>query len=807
MAASTKEQRESSPFASRVPTSSSLPLRMVRSSSLILLALYAVGGGSAKTPKYKDPKASVDDRVADLLPRMTIEEKVAQLIQGDMNGWMDFSDPLDNTLTHNQTGLEAMMSIKAGSIWGGYSATFEKFVYGVTVGQKYLMEKTRLGIPALIDSEGLHGFTNNGTIFPSPFAMACSFNRAAVQAAGKTVTDEAEGLGITHIFAPVLDLARELRFGRVEEGFGEDPFLTGEMGKAYVTGLQAGARRNTSSTAKARVAATCKHFAAFGSPQGGLNLAPVAGGERELQTTHIPPFAKACSDALSIMTAYSSYDGIPAASNKHLLVDILRKQLGYKYMVTTDAGAVSLLHTMHQVSSGYEEDARLAVQVYQTQMGGDAFYPYLTLVDQVKKGLINVSYIDKTVEYVLRTKFTLGLFENPYPYPDYAKNIRSAASKQSLLDIERESIVLLENRNKLLPLKKTGSVALIGPSANKVIFGDYVFHGADKYGTTPLDGFKKILANSSVQINYAKGCELWSADQSGFPEAIAAAKKSDVAVVVVGTWSRDQTELWQGLNATTGEHVDVASLDLVGAQLPLVKAIKATGKPTVVVFVSGKPVSEPWIAQHADAVIFQGYPGELGGVALAEIIYGIQNPSGKTSVSWPRSVGTLPAFYNYLKGSRPWGDSGYIDDDGTIHLGHAYVLDSPVPLWAFGHGLSYTTFEYSGLTLASQTLSARQPLKLSVKVKNTGTVAGKEVVQVYVTDVVSSVVTPVRQLVGFEKVSIAPGATVKVDFNIPATEFGLWSMDNKWVVEPGLFTVTIGPSDQVYANSTFTVMS
>ncbi|KAG8845152.1 hypothetical protein FRB91_002028 [Serendipita sp. 411] len=788
--------------------------------SLLLLGLFATtstqvyaqdsdgdaarGGGSV--PTYKNPKASIEARIADLLPRMTLEEKVAQLIQGDMGGWMNFADPLDNTLTHNQTGLEEMMRLKGGSIWAGYSSTFEKFVYGVTVGQKYLLEKSRLGIPAFIQSEGLHGFTNNGTIWPSPVALACSFNRDLLQAGAKTISDEAEGVGVNHLFAPVLDLGRELRFGRVEEGFGEDPYLTGEMGKAFVTGLQSGARRNTSSTAKARMASTCKHFAAFGSPQGGLNLGQVSGGERELQTTYVRPFAKACKDSLSIMTAYSSYDGIPAVSNKHLLTDILRNQIGYNYWVTSDAGAVDLLHSFHQVSSGREQDAKLAVENYSGEMGGGT-YTYLTLVDQVKNGKVDIKYINKTVEYILRAKFSLGLFENPYPYADYAKTIRSASTKAKLLEMERETIVLLDNKSKTLPISKSiRSVALIGPSANKVIFGDYTFHGADKWGTTPLDGFKKVLATTSVKINYAKGCELWSHEETGFAEAVSAAQNSDVAVVVVGTWSRDQNELWQGLNATTGEHVDVADLGLVGAQLPLVKAIKATGKPTVVVFVSGKPVAEPWIAEHADAVVSQFYPGELGGIALAEVLFGDVNPSGKTSLSWPRSVGTLPAFYNYLKGSRPL-DPGYIADDGSLHFGHQYVLDSPVPLWSFGHGLSYTTWSYSGLTLAKQNLGAGEPLKLSVTVKNTGTVAGKEVVQIYVTDVLSSVVVPVRNLVGFSKVELAAGASAKVDFTIPATEFGLWSMENKWVVEPGLFTVTVGPSDQVFANSTFTVTS
>ncbi|KAG6868294.1 hypothetical protein C0993_005370 [Termitomyces sp. T159_Od127] len=360
-------------------------------------------------PVYKDPNASIEDRVNDLLPRMTLEEKVSQLIQGDMNGWMDLTDPLDDTLVFNQTGLEEMMRLKGGSIWAGYLTPYEKLVFAINVGQHYLMQNTTLGIPALFQSEGLHGFTDNGTIFSSPIGLAASFDTDLVSRVAGVASDEAEGLGITHLFAPVLDLARELRWGRVEENFGEDPFLTGEMGRAFVRGVQSGRRRNASATALARVAATCKHFAAFGSPQGGLNLAQVTGGERELRTMYLKPFNRACVDSLSIMTAYASYDGIPAIANTHLLTDI------------------------------------------------------------VQAGTVSVDSIDTTVQSILRVKFALGLFEDPYPYEDYLDSIRTPASRDVLHAADAESIVLLENRAHTLPLS-TGmrAVALIGPQADRV---------------------------------------------------------------------------------------------------------------------------------------------------------------------------------------------------------------------------------------------------------------------------------------------------------------------------------------------------
>ncbi|EIM85301.1 glycoside hydrolase family 3 protein [Stereum hirsutum FP-91666 SS1] len=757
------------------------------------------------TPVYKDPTAAIEDRVNDLLPRMTIQEKMAQIIQGDMNGWMNFTDPLDDTLTYNASGLVDMMDTKAGTIWGGYLAPWDKFVYGVNVGQHYLIENTTLGIPAMFQSEGLHGFTNNGTIWPSPIGLSASFNTELLQKAAATISDEAEGLGFSQIFAPVLDLSRELRWGRVEENFGEDPFLTGEMGHAYVTGLQSGQRRNVSSTATARMASTCKHFAAFGSPQGGLNIAQVTGGERELRSMYLKPFNRACVESLAIMTAYSSYDGIPAIANTHIMTDILRDEWSYQYWAMTDAGSVDLLITTHGTCETRECAAATTVENIQGEMGGGT-YTYLTLPDQVSAGTVNISFIDETVKTVLRTKLTMGLFENPYPYADYNATLRTSSTRALLHQMEQESIVLLENHDNVLPLS-TGlsSVALIGPQVDRVSLGDYVFFNASNNGISPLEGFTQFLANTSVKINFAQGCELWSNDQSGFDEAVSAAQASEVVVVMVGTWTLDQTLLWTpGTNATTGEHVDLSDLGLVGAQLDLIKAIKATGKPTVVVLVSGKPVAEPWIQENADAVIQQFYPGELGGLALAEIIFGAANPSGKLPVSFPRSVGTTPVFYNYLKGSRPI-DAGVQTDNGTLVFGHQYVLNSPVPIWSFGHGMSYTTFNYSDLTLSSSTIGTSDDFNVSVTVTNSGPVDGKEVIQVYLTDVVSSVVTPNQELVGFSKVDIPAGQSQTVSIPVLSSQLAVWTVKNTWAVEPGTFVVKVGTSDETFLSTNLTV--
>jgi beta-glucosidase len=743
---------------------------------------------------------------------MTLEEKVAQLIQGDIDGWMNTSDPLDNTLVYNATGLVAELSTKAGAVWAGYQMPYEKLVFALTVGQTYLMENTTLGIPAMFQSEGLHGFLDNGTEFPSPIGLAASFNPELLSSVANVIAMEAEGLGYSELFAPVLDMSRELRWGRVEENYGEDPFLTGEMGLAYVTGLQNGARRGVTAGGpggiRKRMASTCKHFTAYGSPQGGLNLAPVVGSERDLRTIYLPAFKRACMESLAIMTAYSSYDSVPLVANKHILTDILRTEWEYPYFVTTDAGSPDLLITLHKTCATRECAAQNTLENgLQGEMGGGS-YTYLTLPDQVAAGTVNESYIDEAVTFLLRTKFTLGLFESPYPYPDYLSTIRTPEGREVLLQMEEEAIVLLENRNNLLPLSTDiGSVALIGPQANRVTFGDYVFFNASLNGITPLAGFQQLLSNvsSSTKINFAQGCELWSNDQSGFEEAITAAKQSDVAVVMVGTWSLDQTLLWTpGTNATTGEHVDLSSLNLVGAQFPLVEAIVNTGTPTVVVFVSGKPVSEPWIQAHADAVVQQFYPGDLGGFAIAEVIFGAVNPSGRLPVSFPQSIGTAPAFYNYLNGQR-LPAPGEILDNGTLVFGHQYVLNTPVPIWSFGHGLSYTTFNYTNLELVPASIGTSDNFNVTVTVQNTGSVDGKEVVQVYLSDVVSSVVTPAQRLVGFQKISLPAGSSQTVSIEVQSEQLAVWNLNNEWAVEPGVFTVQVGTSAEAFATTNLTV--
>ncbi|KAL9115369.1 MAG: hypothetical protein Q9227_000690 [Pyrenula ochraceoflavens] len=745
---------------------------------------------------YRDPTASPEARVADLLPRMNLQEKIGQLMQGDVSNWLDTTNG-----TFNYTGLVANMQYKAGSFYVGYPISWDWLARGIKYGQDYLMNNTRLGIPAFVQTEGIHGFLiGNATIFNSPIAYGCSFNPDLIEKMGKTIGTEAAALGVSQLFAPLSDLARELRYGRVEETNSEDPYLAGEISYSYIKGLQS-----------TNVSATVKHYVGFSAPEGGLNTAPVHGGERELRTTWMPPFKRAIVDAgaWSIMSAYHSYDGIPAITDHHTLTDILRGEWGYQSWVTSDAGATDrVADAFHVCAHG---DMSCITQKCITagndvEMGGGSFN-YRSIANLTASGQLDMDVVDTAVGRLLWAKFASGLFDNPYPaVPAYQRNstIHTPANVDLARQIDRESIVLLENHKQTLPISKDKKVAVIGPMAYGFMnYGDYVVKDSYMHGVTPLDGIRSAIGNGSVI--YAQGCERWSNDQSGFPEAVAAAQSADVAVVVVGTWSRDQFYLWQGLNATTGEHVDVSSLNLVGAQAPLVKAIADTGKPTVVVFSSGKPITETWIANYTSALVQQFYPSEQGGNALADILFGDYTPSGKLSVSFPRDVGTMPSYYDYLNSGRPV-DPGMMTSNGSLVFGHQYVLNNPTPWYEFGYGKSYTTFQYSNVSLSARNVSASGTLTASVTVSNTGNYDGQEVVQMYVQDMVSSVTVPNKQLKGFQKVMIKKGSSQTVSIPVNVADLGLWDVDMKYVVEPGDFAVWMGSSStDLRGNATFTV--
>ncbi|KAF9876255.1 glycosyl hydrolase family 3 [Colletotrichum karsti] len=774
--------------------------------SLALASLAALVSAQNSTnsslPIYKDPKAPINTRVSDLLKRMTIEEKTAQLLQADIRDYLNLTDG-----RFNETGLVWAAEHRANSIWTGLYSTVDKISYGAKVAQDYFVHNTSLGIPAFIQSEGIHGFLAlNATIFNSPIAHGCSWNPELIEKMAKVIAVESKALGVNQIFAPVVDLARELRFGRVEETYGEDPFLVGEYGYRYTKGLQENG-----------VCAMVKHFAAFATPEQGVNTAPVHGGPRELRTTYLPSFKRAIleADAWAIMSSYNSYDGVPTIADHHLLTEILREEWGYEYYVISDAGGTARLGNAFNVC-GETDDTCITMNALpagnDVEMGGGR-YSFQYIPELVANGTLPEDIVDTAVSRVLKAKFKAGLFEHPYtgvPDDEVFDYLNTEEHRKIARDLDAESIVLLENHNETLPLKKSANIAVLGPMAGgdendpyRVNYGDYVIHTAMQRGVTPFDGIK---AASEGTVTYVKGVDRASTDESGIEEAVAAANAADVAVVIVGTWSRDQDELWAGLNATTGEHIDVHDFKLVGAMGKLVKAVIDTGKPTVVIFSSGKPITEPWISDEAGALIQMFYQGEEGGHALADILYGDVNPSGKLSVAVPYDVGTTPVYYDYLNSARSWPNPGKVYDNGTLVFGSNYVLNTPLPLYEFGYGLSYSTFDYSNVSVSSSTVSPTDTVTVSVDVHNNSTRDGTEVVQVYVKDVVSTVVVPNKELRGFSKVLIKAGETKAVNVDLSVSNWGLWNIKMQYVVEPGDFKILVGSSsDDIRGNTTVTV--
>lgn len=669
------------------------------------------------------------------------------------------------------------------------------------------------------------------TIFPSTIGYACSFNRSLTYEIAHVIATEARALGVSQLFAPVADLARELRFGRVEETYGEDPYLSGEISMEYTRALQ-----------QMNVSAMVKHFSAFSKPEGGLNTGPVDGGLRELRMTWLVSPKKAIVDggAMAVMTSYNTYDGIPMVADPYTLIDILREEWGYEYMVMSDAGATDRMADQFYVCplplNSYNEpltEGNMCIAEKTLTAGGDVemgggSFNYRAIPPLVEQGRMDVAHVDLAVSRVLRTKFALGLFEHPYrtaPQSEWENIINTPAAKELARQSDQESIVLMKNDAGILPVSGSAKVAVIGPFADAgasgergtMNYGDYVVYRSQYMGVTPYAGITAAAEANGGSTTFARGAYQWSNDESMIPEAVSAAENADVAVVVVGTNSRDQQELWQGLNATTGEHVDVHDLNLVGAQRALAQAIVDTGKPTVIVFSSGKPVTETWISNTTASLLQQFYMGEEGGNALADILYGFANPSGKLSVSFPRDVGTLPVHYDFTNSGRGglqpstegygWIDDGQVYENGEIEFGHLYVLESPIPWFPFGHGLSYTNFTYSALELSGKDVSADATIHATVHVTNSGEVDGAEVVQLYVKDQLASVAVPNMQLRNFEKVMIPAGETAEVTMDIDVSELGIYDYRMNYVVEKGEFMVFAGSSSMdLRSNATFNVV-
>lgn len=724
-------------------------------SALLILSSF----GGITPPPYKNPHLPIEQRVDDLLSRMTTEEKIKQL---DMYWGKEVANMGGHEASSyaEEKTAASLGTTGAGSIHDLYplSAEISNSI------QRYAMEKTRLGIPVMFIEEGLHGYSGFGsTSFPIPLQLSGAWDTVLVRDIGRAIATETRAHGVDMILGPVLCLPRDPRWGRVEETYGEDPYLDALNGVAMVKGLQGNGVDHPDA-----VIAEPKHFAVHGIPEAGSNTAPVNIGEREARSSFLYVFEKAVKEggALSMMAAYSEIDGIPCVDNKWLLTDVLRKEWGFRGFVLSDLGAIRMSMENHQVASGIPDaltqtfKAGLNMQFYD--------FPHPDFMKAVKTALnekrLSIEQLNRTVRDVLRVKFLLGLFDHPYTDPGLKATVFHTAQHQELaLKAAGEGICLLKNEGGLLPLHKDiRSLAVIGSLATSTYLGGY--SNAEGKAISILDGLQQ-RAGSSLSIRFEKG---YAPDSSAdhLSRAVDLVKNSDATIVVLG----------EDLSIV-GEGKDRANLDLSEPQMQLIRTVRGTGKPVIVVLCNGRPLCIDWVAANIPAIVETWFSGEKGGLAIADVLLGNTNPSGKLPMTFPRSVGQIPYYYNHKPTSR-----------------HNYVDEKNTPLFPFGHGLSYTHFEYSGLQVAPSKIPAGGQATVRVTVTNKGEVAGAEVVQLYLRDVVSSVTTPQLALKGFGRVTLQPGESRTLQFKIGPEHLSLWNREMKRVVEPGEFKIMVGSS-------------
>lgn len=735
----------------------------------------------SQTLPYQDSSLPIEERVEDLLSRMTLEEKIAQM--GHIH-----SKHYDNDGKADLAKLRKSINGMSRGCMEAFPYSLQQYVDAVYDIQKEMVSGTRLGIPVIPVVEGLHGVVQDGcTIYPQAIAQGATFNPELIEEMAFQIAREARSIGAWQVLSPCLDVAREMRWGRVEETFGEDPYMNAVNGTAYVRGAQKGG-----------LICTPKHFVAHGTPTGGVNLASVAGGLYDLYNVYLPPFKMIIDECapLSIMNCYSSYDGEVITGSRFYLNDLLRGTLGFKGYVYSDWGSIGMLRYFHKVAADASEAARMAIEAGLDLEASSVEYD--TAAELVKNGRLDEKYIDEAVRNVLYAKFRSGVFDSPLPDRSAWKTtIHNLESVELSRKMAVESAVLLENNDKMLPLDAGSlkSIAVIGPNAARVQFGDYSWGADVEYGVTPLEGLEAI-AEGRFQIEYAEGCDLWSQNMSGFKEAVKVARKSDVAVVFVGSQSALLAR--KSEPATSGEGYDLSSLKLPGVQEELIDAVAATGTPVIVVLVTGKPFELIRIREKVEAVVVQWYAGEEQGSAIAELLFGRENFSGRLPVSFPKSVGQLPCYYNWMP-----TDKGYYNRKGSIGKpGRDYVFSDPYALYDFGYGLSYSSFEYTGM----QADYSDGMVKVCVKVKNASDRAGMETVQIYSNDVASSRVTPAKKLVAYKKVEIQPGEEKVVDFSIPADRLGFYDNSYRLCLESGDFKIMAGSSSKdIHFTSVITI--
>jgi len=746
-------------------------------------------------PAYKNASLPSARRTKDLLSRMTLEEKAAQM----MCIWQKKPETLVDT-AGNFDLKKAKKSFRDGRGLGQVGRPSDagggKDARGMAeltnAIQKFFLENSRLGIPVIFHEECLHGHAApGGTSFPQPIALGATFNPELVESLFTMTALEARLRGAHHALTPVVDVAREPRWGRVEETYGEDPFLVSRLGIAAVRGFQGDATFKD----KRRVLATLKHFVGHGQPESGMNCAPSNVSLRVLRETFLYTFREALREAgaVTLMASYNEIDGVPSHANKWLMRDVLRKEWGFKGFVVSDYFAIWELGYRpdthgHFVAKDKKESCALAVKA-----GINIELPdpdcYLHLVELVKKGVLKESELDELVAPMLFWKFEMGLFDDPYVDPEEADRVVGCDEHRGLaLTAAHEAITLLKNENNLAPLDLGAikTIAVIGPNADRGLLGGY--SGVPKHNVTVLDGIKEKVGKK-VKVLYSEGCKItiggsWNQDEvvpsdpvedrKQIAEAVRVAKKADVIVLAIGGNEQTSREAW-GLN-----HMgDRTSLDLIGRQEELVKAMVALGKPVIVFLFNGRPLSINYVAENVPVIYECWYLGQETGHAVADVLFGDYNPGGKLPISVPRSAGHLPVFYNY----KPSARRGYLFDDVS-------------PLYAFGFGLSYTSFAIENPRLTKKKIGPNGTAQVLVDVRNTGKQAGTEVVQLYIRDVVSSVTRPIKELKGFKKVRLGPGESTRVTFDITSAMLSFYDVNMKYVVEPGDFSIMVGNSSR-----------
>lgn len=744
--------------------------RPIKKYAFLLLIVF--GNGYAQTKKHMDANKPIEERISLLMKEMTLEEKVGQMNQ--YNGSWDFTGPKPESGSNE----EKYNNIAKG--WVG-SVLSVRGVRDVKAVQKIAVEQTRLGIPLIFGFDVIHGYK---TLSPIPLAEAASWDLEAIKNSARVAAVEASAAGLNWTFAPNVDISNDARWGRVMEGAGEDPYLGSKIATARVSGFQG---KNLS--ANTSIVACAKHFAGYGFVEAGRDYNSVDMSNSKLYNTVLPPF-KAAVDAgiRTFMNSFNTLNGIPATGNSFLQRDILKGAWGFKGFVVSDWASIAEMITHGYAADGADAAKKAAIAGSDMDMESGIYVA--ELVQLVKKGLVKESVIDDAVRRILRVKFELGLFDNPYKNCDEAlekSNIGNKANNDDVLDMAKKSIVLLKNDKKLLPLKKTGAkIALIGALANdkNSPLGSWRIAADDNTAVSVLEGMQQYKNNTLV---YEKGTDVAlnkqmfvdevkinTTDFSGFEAAKKAAKEAEVVVMVLGE-----------IGFQSGEGRSRTELGLPGNQQQLLEEVYKVNPNIVLVLNNGRPLALPWAAEHIPAIVEAWQLGTQSGNAIAQVLYGDYNPSGKLPMSFPRNVGQCPIYYNLYNTGRP------VDKEQNVFWSH-YIDVEKTPLYPFGYGLSYTSFEYKNLKTAKTSFQKGEKIELSVEVTNTGNLDGKEVVQLYINDAAASVVRPVKELKGFELVALKKGETKTIQFTLTDKELGFYDNNGKFLVESGLFNVMVG---------------